>query len=235
MNRVTRFRSVTDLAVHQYAASIRELFFSSKLRHLFVPYLMTLHSIIRASEPLLQAAIDEANRRGAAGDASCHQLAAYLSHHKQEEANHAEWLLEDIESLGYSRHEILGRRPSWDVAAMVGSQYYWIHHYHPALFLGYMAIFEAYPLRVADIDQFKQITGLPDSAFRTMLLHTELDVQHSADLYHFLEHFSLPDDIFADLSVAAITACTYLAKIYQALDTGAAVDNADTAETEHRL
>lgn len=219
MNRVARFRSITDLAVHQYAQSVRELFFSPTLRRIFVPYLITLHSIIRASEPLLQAAIDEANRRYQQGDESCRGLAAYLTEHKQEEAEHATWLLEDIESLGFSREEILRKRPSWDVAAMVGSQYYWIHHYHPALFLGYMTIFEAYPLKVSDIDQFKQITGLPDSAFRTMLLHTELDVQHSADLYHFLEQSSLPDDIFADLSVAAITACTYLAKIYQALDT----------------
>ena len=218
MNRVERFRFKTDLAVRQYAASIHALFYGPKLKRIFPDYLMTLHSIIRATEPLLQAAAGEANRRWLAGDESCRGLAAYLEQHIEQEANHALWLLEDIESLGIAREDVLRRQPAWDVAALVGSQYYWIYHHHPGFFLAYIAVFETHPMTVADIDHFKQLTGLPDAAFRTMLLHTELDVGHTAEFYQFLETCALTDEIFDALAGAAITACTYSGKIFQALD-----------------
>lgn len=215
MNRVARFRFKTDMAVQQYTASVHDLFYGPELSRLFPLYLMTLHSIIRASEPLLRAAVAESERRFAQGDESCRGLAEYLAGHVLEEAHHAEWLLEDIESLGFPRQEVLARRPLWDVAALVGSQYYWIHHYHPGLFLGYMVIFEGYPTTMAQIDHFKQATGLPDTAFRTMRLHTELDVQHSADIFRFLETSALPDAIFDDLANAAIVACSAMSKIFR--------------------
>lgn len=220
MNRMARFRFKTDMAVQFYATAIHELFYTPNLREFFPHYLMTLHSIIRASEPLLLAASNEATRRWQQGDQGCRGLGEYLAAHVREEANHATWLLEDMETLGIAREHVLSRNPGPEVASLVGSQYYWIHHYHPGVFLGYMAVFEGYPLPVAAIDQFKQLTLLPDPAFRTMLLHTELDVGHSADLFGFLENCALPDAVFDDMALNAIGACTSLAQIYRGLAAG---------------
>ena len=215
MNRVARFRFKTDMAVQQYTASGHDLVYGPELSRLFPHYLMTLHSIIRASEPLLQAAVVESARRFGEGDESCRGLADYLAGHVLEEAHHAEWLLEDIASLGFAREDVLRRRPLRDVASLVGSQYYWIHHYHPGLFLGYMVIFEGYPTTMEQIAHFKQATGLPDTAFRTMRLHTELDVQHSADIFRFLESCALPDAIFDELAEAAIHTCSTMSRIFR--------------------
>ena len=74
-------------------------------------------------------------------------LARYLEEHVDEELGHDETLLGDLETLGVDRAEVLERIPPPAVAALVGSQYYWILHYHPVAFLGYVALMEA-PVRM---------------------------------------------------------------------------------------
>jgi hypothetical protein len=217
MSRVAHLKFAADLAVRQYAPLLQELFYGPKVKAIFPEYLITLHSIIRASEPLLQLAANEAQRRCDLGDASCAGLAEYFLTHREEERDHAQWLLADIASLGIAPEQVLARQPSHEVAALVGSQYYWIMHYHPGFLLAYMVIFEAYPMEPAEVSRIQALTGLPDSAFRTMMLHTDLDVMHSADLFRFLETCALPDAIFDGLAASAIQTCAMVAKVLKRL------------------
>ena len=76
--------------------------------------------------------------------------------------------------LGRPRSDVLARPPSPTVAALVGSQYYWIFHFHPVALLGYIAVLEGYPPSMAMIDQLEAGTGYPREAFRTMIAHAEL-------------------------------------------------------------
>src|SRR5207237_421598 len=71
-------------------------------------------------------------------------LAAYLREHVDEELGHDETLLGDLEAIGVPRLDVLAQVPSPSVAALVGGQYYWIHHHHPVSFLGYVAPMEGY-------------------------------------------------------------------------------------------
>jgi len=107
-------------------------------------YLFTIHCMIRASVPLMQAALVRALALGS-GDPVAAALADYLTHHIPEEKHHDDWLLDDLEELGFDRAATLQRIPSAAVAAVVGSQYYWVHHYHPVALLGYIAVLEGYP------------------------------------------------------------------------------------------
>ncbi len=217
MSRLARFRFKTDMAVSQYSSLAQEFLFGPSLSETFLEYLITMHGIIRASEPLLQAAMDEANRRWLQGDQSCRGLADYFAIHKQEETNHAEWLLQDIEVMGVARDVVLNRQPSIDVAALVGSQYYWIYHYHPGLLFAYMVVLEAYSMEVSDIEQCIRQSGLPVAAFRTLRLHAELDPGHADDLFQFLDHCSFSDAVFESLSTSSIATCAYFAQILKAL------------------
>ena len=144
-------------------------------------FLVLLHQIVRASVPLLEAARDAATAR-AREDPLCAALAAYYGKHAVEERDHDLWTLEDLEAVGYSRDQVTAITPLPDVAALVGAQYYWLHHFHPVMLLGYIVILEGSPPSTALIDRLERETGLPPEAFRTYRFHSEIDVHHLADL-----------------------------------------------------
>ena len=117
-------------------------------------------------------------------------LADYLEEHVDEELGHDESLLDDLEALGVSRDAVVERIPSPAVAALVGSQYYWIAHHHPVAFLGFVALMEGYPPTPELLDALAARTGHPASAFRTFAQHGELDPGHRDHLDRVLD--SLP-------------------------------------------
>jgi hypothetical protein len=215
--RVARFQLKTDLAVQGLSNLARQVLSGPDLATIFPHYLIALHGIIRASEPLLQAAADEAQRRFAAGDASCQGLAEYFLEHKQEERDHALWLLQDIELLGIGPQAVWAQQPAAAIAALAGSQYYWIYHYHPGFLLGYLAVLEGYPLSRAQIARFQLATGFPDGAFRTLLKHAELDPGHGDELYQLLQRCQLDDPVFEGLATSAILSCGYLGEVLHGL------------------
>ena len=217
MTRLSRFQFKTELAVGQLSALAGEVLSGPQLSEIFLEYLIALHCIIRASEPLLQAGADEAARRYQEGDQSCRGLAEYYALHKEEEADHALWLLEDIATLGVSPEVVLARQPSVEIAALAGSQYYWIYHYHPGLLLGYLAVLEGYPLEKQRIDYFQQQTGFPDTAFRTLLKHAQLDPGHGNELMQFLDTCALSDAVFEGLSTSSLVTCSYLMRVLHSL------------------
>ncbi|MEZ5864865.1 MAG: hypothetical protein R3D25_12675 [Geminicoccaceae bacterium] len=67
----------------------------------------------------------------------------YFAHHIDEERNHDVWTLEDLVNARFDGDAVLAQLPPPSLAAMVGSQYYWILHHHPAALLGYIAISRA--------------------------------------------------------------------------------------------
>ena len=111
--------------------------------------------------PLTEAALARARELGD------EPLAAYLEEHVDEERGHDDTLLGDLELLGFPREAVLERMPSPRVAALVGSQYYWILHHHPVAFLGYVALMEGYPPTPDLITALIERTGHPRAAFTT--------------------------------------------------------------------
>jgi hypothetical protein len=152
-------------------------------------YLVTMHSIIRSSVPLMKAAYDRCKHLKKEPKLIS-DLKKYYQKHIQEEMNHDEWLLDDLESISVSRNECLSRLPSLTVAEVVGSQYYWIFHWHPVSLLGYIVFLEGNPPKMELIEYLRTITEYPETAFRTLVKHSNLDPYHKHDLYELLE--SLP-------------------------------------------
>lgn len=149
-------------------------------------YLLQSHSQMRASVPLMQTALTKCK-----DDKLGRELQSYYSLHSLEEADHDLWVLEDLESIGVQRAECLSRKPSEEMAELVGSQYYWIYHFHPVILLGYIGVIEGNPPKKEAIDKLQRLTGYPDSAIRTMLKHSDLDVKHKQDLDDLLDSLSL--------------------------------------------
>jgi Iron-containing redox enzyme len=149
--------------------------------------------------PLTEAALDQAQ---ALPDQDA--LAQYLAEHVDEELGHDETLLGDLEVLGVDRASVLERIPSPDVAALVGQQYYWILHFHPVAFLGFVAVMEGYPPTPELIETLIERTGFPQEAFRTYVEHAELDPGHRDHLDRTLDSLPLEDRHEAALGVSAI-------------------------------
>jgi Iron-containing redox enzyme len=179
------------------------------LRILYPRYLVALHTMIRASVPLMRAARTVTAERYL--DLPCGRpLLAYLDKHIGEEMWHDDWLLEDLQRLGISPTAATGHVPSPVITAMVGAQYYYIHHVHPAVFLGYIAVLEGYPPSEGLARTAAERTGYPITAFRTLRKHANLDPQHCRDLDAALDMIPLEPTVHAMLRANALRTLDYL-------------------------
>lgn len=167
-----------------------ELWAHPRVADLIPGYLIALHGIVRASVPLMQTALMR-SRELAARDAVAAGVIDYFERHIEEELGHDEWLLEDLETLGIPRADVLARLPAESTARAVGAQYYWVRHVHPVALLGYIAVLEGHPPAVEFLDRLVTVTGLPRGAFRTLYKHARLDVAHQDDLRKLVERLPL--------------------------------------------
>ena len=135
-------------------------------RQLFSDYLIHCYAIIRASEDLIDTALDE--RMPA-------RLRAYYEKHLTEEHDHAKWLLDDLKSLGLTPAPV-----DWQIAPIVGMQYYLIKHAGPEALLGYMAALETNPMPLDEVAKLESLHG--KDAMRTVRFHAEHDRQHGPDV-----------------------------------------------------
>ncbi len=179
-------------------------------------YLFTLHCVVRASVPLMEAALEECDQRGS-GDPVAVRLAPYLRSHIVEELGHDEWLLDDLAVVGVGRSEVLERPPSAAIAALVGSQYYWVHHYHPVVLLGYVAVLEGCPPTPQLVERLVSQTGYPRTAFRMLTDHAELDPHHRDELNEALDGLPLSPDQSALIGLNALQTVKLMGTAVRAL------------------
>ena len=209
-----RLRGKIELVIPVLRAADDRLVRHPRLDALYREYLSTSHGVVRASVPLMQAALEEADRLD---DPPAHRLARYLRHHIDEELDHDEWLLEDLESLGVERAGVLARPPPAAVAALVGAQYYWTLHYHPIALLGYMAVLEGHPPSPEQIDLLMERTGFSPRAFRTLIEHAALDPGHGDEIFGMLDELSCGEDLSAVLGLSAMHTVVGLAEVIEAV------------------
>jgi hypothetical protein len=206
-----RLRGKIELVYPLLGAAARRLLTHPRIRDLYPEYLITSHCIIRASVPLMETALRRA-RAISNEDPVAAALAPYLDAHIDEERGHDEWLLEDLAVLGKDRSAVLRRLPSPTVASLVGSQYYWVFHYHPVALLGYMVLLEGYPPVRSQIEDLIALTGYRRAAFRTLIHHADLDPGHGDELNHTIDSLPLSQDHVGVLGLSAMTTVGLLAR-----------------------
>jgi len=185
------------------------------LEVLYPQYLVLTHMIIRASVPLMRTAV--ARLADMPDDPLASRLGAYLEEHVVEEEAHDEWVLDDLAELGVDRRAVLDRMPPPMVAAMVGAQYYWILHHHPAALLGYIAALEGYPATTEDIEEMIVRTGLPVAGFRTWSKHAGLDPHHNRQLDELLDQLPLTPADIACICVSGMTTVRFAVAAFNEL------------------
>ena len=122
------------------------------------------------------------------------------------------WLLGDLEIVGVDRSAVLIRPPSPTVASVVGAQYYWALHYHPVALLGWIGLLEGYPPAPEMIDRLKARTGYGPEAFRTLVVHAELDPGHGDELFETLDRLPLTEEQSTVIGLNAMSSVHLLAR-----------------------
>ena len=210
-----RLRNKLELVLPGMLATGRRLIGHPGLRGIYPEFLVMTYGIVRATVPLMETALTTA--RTLRDDQGAALLADYLEHHIPEERGHDDWLLADLESIGVPRDQVLRRIPSPAIAALVGSQYYWVQHVHPVVLLGYMAMFEGYPPARQDIDQMQAATGYGPEAFRTHLFHADLDPHHGDDVDDLLDSLPLTEQQRTLIGLNAIASVQLITQAQQEL------------------
>jgi hypothetical protein len=211
LGNAERLRGVLQLVLAELLTAGDRLMSHPRIRELYSEYLFTVHCVIRASVPLMEAAREHA-RPLSPGDPVAAALVDYLGDHIDEERGHDEWLLDDLETIGIGRAATLARPPSATVASAVGAQYYWIRHYHPVALCGWIGLLEGYPPSPEFIDDLMARTGYEPKAFRTLAAHAELDIGHSGELFAFLDRLPLTSEQSTAIGLNAMSSVHLLAK-----------------------
>ena len=196
--RLTGVLSVLEPAM---ATSSEACFADPHAARVYAHYLMAMHDIVCASVPLMCAAREGLVGRG-------HSLASrvipYLDEHIEEERGHDQLVLHDLQTLGYDRSWVMSQDPFENAAAMVGAQYYWVHHRDPVVLLAYPFVLEGYPTTIAWVSELEVRTALPTEAFSALRLHARLDHGHRDKLHRLLDELALPEPVSHWLTVNAL-------------------------------
>lgn len=182
-------------------------------RNVYPQFLIALHSLTRASVPLMEWALAECERR-AVGDANATMLSDYFRAHIPEEVGHDIWILEDLESLGVPREQVLARTPSAAAAQLIGAQYYWTRFCHPVALLGYMELAEGYPPTLATVEELKMRTGYGDDCFRALRRHATIDLEHRDDLHRVMDSLELTQEQVQLISISALTSVDLTVQLF---------------------
>ncbi len=207
-------RAKVRMVAGRLDAAARALWNHPRFADVYPTYLLHNHAVVRASVPLMRAALDR-TRADFEHDPVAHGLGAYLSQHIPEEMHHDDWLLEDLERLGVDRPAAVRWMPPPSVATLVGAQYYWIAHFHPVAILGYIAVLEGTPPVEADLEAVVSRTGLSIDAFSTLVRHARLDPHHRDDLNDALDRLPLTAAHSAVLGVSAFHTVHWLSRVVE--------------------
>jgi len=208
-----RLRETLDLILPVFETPGRLLLEHSRTRELYPRYLAISSYLALTTVPLMEAALTRA-RALAPQDAVAAPLAEYLERHIPEEMHGDEPgsdALADLEALGVDTVAFRARPLPPKIAAVIGTQFFWIHQCHPVAILGYLAI-EAYHPHPDAVERLIEVTGLPRDAFRQLLLHAELDVEHAHDLHRVLDSLPLEPCHEELIGVSALKTLALLAE-----------------------
>ncbi len=215
MNQASHSRRLRDkirLARGEMDAVAMQLWSHPRLREIYPEFLFRNHSVIRCSVPLMKAAAERCEKM-LDSDPVAEGMLAYLTKHIPEETGHDEWVLDDLETLGFRREEVLKRIPPPSAAALAGAQYYWIRHVHPVALLGFIAVLEGTPPDVEFFEQTADRIGVPRRAFSNLLLHGKLDPQHRDDLDRALDGLPLTETHHTLMGVSAFQTIGLLTRV----------------------
>jgi len=186
--------SVREQSRLTYELCFNEMIDRPDARQRFICYMFQTYHYVSFACPLMQRLLANQDRLPTA-------MVRYLEQNLVEEAGHEQWVLDDLERLGFERNRVRRSRPMRQTASLVGSQYFWIEKAEPAACFGYMFTLErtaATPeLHRAGITKLSDRLGIGMEALSNFTRHGELDFEHQDDKISLLNSLNL-ESVVAD-------------------------------------
>ena len=105
--------------------------------------------------------------------------------------------------------------PAPAVAALTGSQYYYIDHAHPVSLVAYQAVVEGYPPRKEFLDGIVERTQITRQALGSFYKHAEIDRHHGEALWQMLDALPLDDSHVSLLGMNAFLCVDLIARLME--------------------
>lgn len=156
-------------------------------REAWIAILEQVYHASRATAPLLLVAREKALEFGGADHA---RFADWCAEHAEEEKDHGDWLLADLETIGVDIDRVASGLAHDAVLELIGSQFMIAHSAHPTGVLGYFFVGECHPSDPALIRSTAERLGLPESALRTVLFHASEDQEHQREVLEQMATFT---------------------------------------------
>jgi hypothetical protein len=206
-----RLRRKLDLVTPAFATPGKLLWEHPRARELYPQYLSASAYVTLVMVPLMEEALERA-RALAPSDPVAAGLAEYLERHIPEEMHGDEpgrAALDDLEAVGVDTVAMRSGPLPPQVAALIGSQYFWIWNGHPVAILGLLEL-EAFHPHAPTLELLIERTGLPRDGFRQLLLHAELDVEHAEELHRVLDSLPLEPEHEELIALSAFQTMAFL-------------------------
>ncbi|MEV0386453.1 iron-containing redox enzyme family protein [Nonomuraea sp. NPDC050643] len=203
-----------DLVMPALRAGTERMWRHPAPRELYREWLRALHGMVRATVPLI---LDATSACVARDDELSRGVAAYLAHHVPEEYGHDRDVVDDYARAGGDPAALFTDPPPPCVAAVVGSQYYWIKHAHPVALLGHIAVLEGHPPPPELAPILSRRTGLPMDAFRTLVTHAVLDGEHREELWRAMDKLPLTPEAETLIGLSALNTAHGLTQLVDAV------------------
>lgn len=136
------------------------------------------------------------------------ELARYYQSHLAEEKGEIEILRFDLDSGGIE-HDM----PDKFSMGMIGSQYYLMKHVHPVCLLGYLAVTEADPVPLKDVERLEKLYG--EDLFQFLRMHAIKDLEHALAIKELIETFKEDRDLIEFSAANALDYCAMAAHHWQ--------------------
>ena len=207
-----RLRQTIALVRGPLTALIRDVWFHPRLGELYPEFLFAIHGVTASSAPAMRAAAERCTMLPA-DDPLATWLRDYFLEHADEEQGHEQWLEADLASFGVMQEKIRQRLPYPSVAALVGSQYFWMQHVHPIAYLGYIAVLEA-PTVMEFLEEVSERTAIPLASMSGHVMHATLDPGHVAEFDRTLDLLPLTPQHQDLITVSAIQTVAHLEHVF---------------------
>lgn len=185
-----------------------------ELREMFPAFLIQLHRVMQGGITLMRLTKDRAVSLSSDDEASL-LTANYLATHIEEEIDHDNWLLADIETLGIPAIDVTRTTPLTSVVSLLGAQYFWALQMHPVAVFGYLIVLEGYPPLAEQLEEIRTRTRLPQTAFRCLHAHADNDPHHIADLNRTLDNMPLTREQEQLIALSAFHTVDMVAAIFE--------------------
>jgi len=185
----------------------------SKHPEVCIEHIITNQMVARATVPLMQDVVSCAEQLK--NDPVCAPLIKYMKKHIAEETDHDKWYVNDLNFLGISDEDLFAKIPSPNIAALVGSQYYWLKHHHPVAFMGYIACLEVCHPTPEYVEALIKNSGLPAKGFDTIMEHAVIDKHHSKDIIETLNNLPLTEKQYKMVEMSAFQTFRYVALVME--------------------